>query len=239
MTVKNMEEDDDLVYVRGLWVPREEEPLLSSDRYRKLSPLTGTIDLDIGKVAESIRYCKSHRVALDIGSHVGSTAVLLAKHFESVNAFEAIPRTAKALQRNTQEFENVTVHNCAISNGDGELFFEYYPAHGQITHALLAGQHLSSSRAIKVGPVPARPIDAFEFSDVDFIKIDVEGLELEVVQGARQTILRSRPVLLVEQGGNEAKHFNREQNEASRFLRSLGMSPVETKFTKDVIFMFE
>jgi len=46
--------------------------------------------------------------------------------------------------------------------------------------------------------VPLRTLDSFDFKDVSFVKIDVEGSELEVLEGGRRTISRDRPHLLVE-----------------------------------------
>ena len=51
---------------------------------------------------------------------------------------------------------------------------------------------------------PIRTLDEFEFDDVDFIKIDTEGYETFVIKGAMETLMRCKPVIVVEQkGGNE------------------------------------
>jgi hypothetical protein len=47
-------------------------------------------------------------------------------------------------------------------------------------------------------PVRVSTLDAFAFEDVGFIKVDAEGSDMEVIEGARQTILRDRPNMLVE-----------------------------------------
>jgi FkbM family methyltransferase len=48
------------------------------------------------------------------------------------------------------------------------------------------------------GDVEVQPLDAMEIDAADFIKIDVEGMELDVLEGARQLIRRCRPALLIE-----------------------------------------
>ncbi len=77
-------------------------------------------------------------------------------------------------------------------------------------------------------------------ASVSFIKIDVEGFELPVLEGAVETIQRCRPLMLVEQNGNDEVHFGRPRNEATAFLESLGMRrhPDEPKMSKDRLFTF-
>jgi hypothetical protein len=80
-----------------------------------------------------------------------------------------------------------------------------------------------------------------DLPDVSFVKIDVEGYELPVLEGAEKTIRRCRPLILVEQGGNEEKHFGRPRNEASAFLESLGMRlhpAAPPKMRKDRLYYF-
>ena len=73
---------------------------------------------------------------------------------------------------------------------------------------------------------PRRTLDSFSLDRVDFIKIDVEGQELPVVTGARETILRSRPVICVEQKGWNADHVRDWNKDALNLLKSWGMVEV-------------
>ena len=73
---------------------------------------------------------------------------------------------------------------------------------------------------------PRRTLDSFSLDRVDFIKIDVEGQELPVVTGARETILRNRPVICVEQKGWNADHVRDWNKDALNLLKSWGMREV-------------
>lgn len=54
--------------------------------------------------------------------------------------------------------------------------------------------------------VNVRPLDSWNFHEVDFIKIDVEGWERKVVMGAEETIRRDKPVIVIEQLGHEIRY---------------------------------
>jgi FkbM family methyltransferase len=65
-------------------------------------------------------------------------------------------------------------------------------------------------------PVPVVPLDSLDLPRCDFLKIDVEGMELEVLRGASQTIQRFRPLLYVENDRPE------QSAELIRYLQELG-----------------
>ncbi len=64
-----------------------------------------------------------------------------------------------------------------------------------------------------------RRLDDFDFDDVDLIKIDVEGHEAKVIEGAEKTIRRTTPVLIVE---IEQRHLNRPMEEVLDQIVELG-----------------
>jgi hypothetical protein len=77
------------------------------------------------------------------------------------------------------------------------------------------------------GDIPLKTLDSFGFEEVDFIKIDVEGYELSVVKGAKETLLREKPFMVIEQKGNDQKFFGGQRHEASNWLKSLGMRDIK------------
>lgn len=77
------------------------------------------------------------------------------------------------------------------------------------------------TRVAKEGlPVEMRTLDSFGIKP-DFIKIDVEGWEMNVLKGAEET-LKHKPVICVEQKPNKGQEYGWKETEAKDFLKSKG-----------------
>jgi hypothetical protein len=92
------------------------------------------------------------------------------------------------------------VHALALADRAGrETFYVPHSDDGMVLH--LAGSLKRAHhqfKTIESYEVEVRTLDAFALTDVTFIKIDVEGSERDVLEGARATIARERPPLLLE-----------------------------------------
>jgi FkbM family methyltransferase len=136
--------------------------------------------------------------AIDVGANRGVFAYALTDIADCVVAFEPNPDYAffaRWMLRGRAE-----VHEVALSeeSGRGTL---YVPLSDQGMVLHLAGslkRTHSQFRNIKTYDVEVRTLDEFSLVDVRFIKADVEGSEREVLDGARATIARDRPILLLE-----------------------------------------
>ncbi len=222
----------DKIQCHGLWVPASDAGV-----FARYSEFEGLPDLDVGKIAKCVALSASFGTALDIGAHIGAVSVYLARKFERVIAFEAVPSTFEFLRLNTADVPNITALNVAVGPAAGEVYLSHYPRHGQLSHV---DGGIPVEKTSRIGPIPAQTIDSMGLTDVSFIKIDVEGFELPVLEGAVDTIQRCRPLMLVEQNGNEEVHFGRPRDEATAFLQSLGMRrhPNEPAMSKDRLFAF-
>jgi FkbM family methyltransferase len=137
-------------------------------------------------------------VAIDVGANCGLYTRELAQVSRCVHAFEPSHAMANVLRQTSAG--NVRVHEVALSDREGyaELFVpsgESGPVHG------LASIEPQSDLLSKPGlttSVPTARLDDFVHDDVAFVKIDVEGHELSVLNGAAELIERSQPVFLVE-----------------------------------------
>ena len=139
------------------------------------------------------------RLALDVGANMGITAMEYAHLFDSVVAFEPIADVFKQLEMVVERngLHNVDIKQLAIGNHVGQVKMKYTPNN-------------SFASAVNVNGTehcPMNTIDSHRFRDVDFIKIDVEGLETAVIQGAWQTIQSYRPMIQFEYKKNLARKY--------------------------------
>jgi FkbM family methyltransferase len=136
--------------------------------------------------------------AIDVGANLGMYAYALAGIADWVAAFEPNPDYARFARRMLRG--RAEVHEMALSDKAGRAAFTVPIADdGMALH--LAGSLKPTHgqfRNRRTCEVEVGTLDAFGFTHVRFIKVDVEGSEREVLEGARATIGRSRPVLLLE-----------------------------------------
>ena len=132
--------------------------------------------------------------AIDIGANVGVYTYALSRLGLRVEAFEPLPTCARAI--GAYRSKSVRVHEVALSSRSGEREI-FVPRDSNVMRTALASFSRPSGVCETVR-VSVRQLDEYAFSDVVFIKIDVEGHELEVLRGASATIAKSHPLLLVE-----------------------------------------
>jgi FkbM family methyltransferase len=136
--------------------------------------------------------------AVDVGANRGVYAFALAAVAGEVHAFEANPDYAE-FARNMLG-ARARVHEVALSNARGRAPF-FVPIADDGSELHLAGNlkntHPQFARR-RVVDARVETLDAYGLGGVSFIKVDVEGSELEVLEGAAATIARDRPVLLLE-----------------------------------------
>jgi FkbM family methyltransferase len=136
------------------------------------------------------------RIAIDIGANKGVYTHLLARLAQSVEAFEPNPKIYRILTRTLPK--NVVAHQVALSDkvGTAELIVPMYG--GGFSNQTASLNPRKRNEGAGVVKVAQRTLDSYGFTNVGFIKIDVEGFEAAVLAGARETILRERPVMQVE-----------------------------------------
>jgi FkbM family methyltransferase len=146
------------------------------------------------------RLARPGALSIDVGANKGVYSYLLSRITDRVTAFEPNPKMYWVLSRSVPV--NVDTYNVALSNEEGEaemiLPVQRSGRYSNQGGTLQPRKMEDSDKELGSIRVAQRRLDAFGFKGVTFIKIDVEGFELEVLEGARETLARERPTLLVE-----------------------------------------
>jgi FkbM family methyltransferase len=172
----------------------------------------------------AIALCDQRRTCLDIGANVGLWSCDLVSAFSHVIAFEPVLDFIECYKKNVNS-DNYTMHNVAL--GNVESFITMNVVEGNTGHSHVDPLSLGN------GNIPLKRLDSFEFDNVDLIKIDVEGYEEEILKGAMQTIMRNKPVLVIEQQKHEYKN-DMDALPCIKVLESWGYKVIE-QFNKDWI----
>lgn len=180
-----------------------------------------------------IEYLDAEQVFFDIGAHYGyftNLAALLVGDKGKVFAFEPSPKTFQMLSQNTGDKANIYALNLAVSNSDKDLLFYEFPNLYSEYNSINNEQYKSREWYEKYQPkeikVKAVTIDDFaQGKNVipNIVKIDVEGAELQVLEGMREVLRQSTPIVVMEY------LLDRDDNSAhvaaASYLKDLGYYP--------------
>jgi FkbM family methyltransferase len=142
---------------------------------------------------------------IDVGANIGVVGASLARQIGArghLHAFEPSPESFKmaAATMALNNLENVTVAEAALGDTDGDITFHATPGNSAIASSYRHGFPLLNEWAEII--VPSRRIDTLlregAFKNVTLIKVDVEGSEMRVLGGAKETIRRFRPMVVYE-----------------------------------------
>ena len=165
------------------------------------------------KLMAALKYVRNYRTAIDVGAHCGLWSMQMAKHFQNVECFEPLQRHIECWQANINGSDKCRLFQVALGNEPGIVRIH-------VVETQSGRSHVHPSDGI---PVPLEKLDKFTFDNVDLIKIDVEGYELQVIKGGEETIKRDKPVIIVEQKPGNGSRYNESDTAAIDYLKGLGM----------------
>jgi len=146
---------------------------------------------DLPTVDVAARLCPQRRVAVQAGGNLGLFPKRLAMLFGTVYTFEPHPHWFEYLCHNAPE-TNIVRINKALSNSEAGVALSDTRRDGKDT------VHEGCTHIVGPGDVPAARLDSLHLADCDLICLDVEGHEMQALEGAKDTIARCHPVLCVE-----------------------------------------
>ena len=145
---------------------------------------------------------------IDVGAFIGDHTEFYCQHSGTVYAFEPNPLAFECLHRNMEEHNNVRCFRVALGAASGSA-------------SVVENANAGMATLVDGTDVPVVTLDSMNLSDVSFIKIDAEGWECDVLEGARDTITRCRPTMLIEV--NESALKGRGRSPAELITKIEGM----------------
>jgi FkbM family methyltransferase len=171
----------------------------------------GRLCYQLHKYTAAMTSIAQRRVAVDVGAHVGFWSYWMAQDFEVLHAFEPMANLRECWRANVPDRDGVTLHPEALGAFQG-------------TVGVIETVDNSGNARIDAAPgtVPMMRLDDFALPVVDFLKVDCEGYEAFVIEGAIETIQRCHPAVLVEQKRKCGFRYGRVDDAAVRLLTAIG-----------------
>tara|TARA_A100001011_G_scaffold396858_1_gene496115 strand:+ start:1013 stop:1762 length:750 start_codon:yes stop_codon:yes gene_type:complete len=164
---------------------------------------------------------KNFNTALDIGARVGEWSRPLGMKFKKVISFEPRIYWCRSFVKNVK-LDNVDIYNYGLGSD-----FSLANMRGSKVISLVDSERDRDDTTVSLAP-----LDFFNFKKIDFIKIDTNGHELEVLIGAKKTILKNKPLIFIESIERKPYFNGKTHVDHCLFLESLGMVRIE-KFMQE------
>ena len=171
--------------------------------------------------------CDQNKTSLDIGAKVGMYTYRLLKHSKKVIAFEPHPLMAHILKNSFSPL--VAIETLAISDQSGFSTLRIpfcpfgFPRYGRSTiekENNLSFEGLKDFHEVKI---ETKCLDDYDFENIGFVKIDVEGHELAVLNGAKDLIQKCQPIFLIEANDHHCPGSVQELEDFFKNLKYLGL----------------
>jgi FkbM family methyltransferase len=193
--------------------------------------------------------CPNPRKIIDIGMNIGMNTWEYATFAQEVHGFEPVPGTYQialdniALNQNHQNplvgwwkdsngkwaslavTGKIQTYNVALGPVPGtvEMHLKKNDGHNRVAndgYSKLNGKPVKVNTGYQRVQVPQHTLDSYNFKDVDIIKIDVEGYELQVLEGAVNTIAQNRPIVQIECVEIQPRAFGKTINDLMDYFTS-------------------
>lgn len=178
------------------------------------------------------KYIPDDAVILDIGANIGNHTLYWnlasSKHVFKVYCFEPVPDTFKILEKNikiNRLQDKVQLYNVGLNDCEAAAEFKTYKLEN------IGSTHLVANEQKKDGEMKLCRLDDFKFPEnhIDFVKIDVEDMEIPCLKGAINTLKKYKPTIFIE-----SQYEN--ITEVKKILESIGYELLEEYPHKNWLF---
>ena len=163
----------------------------------------------------------------DIGAHNGETALCFAKNFpqSTIRSFEPVSANYNLLIQNCRKLENFHGHNFAL--GEENKTTKIFLQGASVIHSLREDLNKPLEKGSTPEDIEVKTIDyvinEFKTAIIDLLKIDVEGYEIQVLEGARKSLAEKKINFIYIETGLDDR-FNSIQS-LNDFLNPIGYLP--------------
>ncbi len=156
------------------------------------------------------KYYKKNTNMLDIGSHIGTTGMLMAEIVSKgykVYAFEPVYYDIIEMNIKENKLENkMELYPIGLGNKDYKTVIQVYDRMDVVPFGSIRIEERQNLRKIEQ-KIEVKKLDSLKLDNISIIKIDVEGMEKYVLEGGIETILKNKPVIFIEVLKDEYKSF--------------------------------
>jgi FkbM family methyltransferase len=135
---------------------------------------------------------------IDVGANIGLWSRWLSQQgAKNIDCFEPIAKNLECLRKNVQDIQNLNIHEVALGTKKGSLTLYIEKSESNVGQHTINRNYFGESALIKGYTVPVESLDSYSLTPT-FIKIDVQGAEMMVLEGAADTIKKYRPSICIE-----------------------------------------
>ena len=183
------------------------------------------------KIQKVYKLVDGSQASIDIGVYRGIYSFFLTDLSNYVYAFEANPLLYSKIKNSFKNKKNIKIENIAISSSAGETElriplrdinadYDYEQKYRLGTATIHDVNNLENKRFETIKKIKTISLDEYIFNhEIGFIKIDVEGHELDIIRGGKKFILKNKPVMLIE---IEKRHSGIDPQITIDEIKSLG-----------------
>ena len=203
-------------HYNGWWIPDADEEQHHPKHLEHYQKLFDFID----------QHTPGFEHVVDVGGNVGKWATHFAKKFKHVTVFEPEDYNIECFKLNCKNFKNIYLHEYGLSNTNAKGKLDVY-----------IDGHLGSTRILDDEDcnIEMKTMDSLNMSNIDVLKIDVEGRELHVLEGAEQTLKRLSPLVVIERCVLNSSAFGYDKKATHDILTAYGYKRI-FKLTRDCVY---
>jgi FkbM family methyltransferase len=181
----------------------------------------GTYELPVQEILA--KYLKSGDIFYDIGANIGFFSVIAARLVGTsghIYAFEPVKENAACIRHNIKlnDFSQITLLEKAVSSsaGEGEMLLTLHPG-GHALSTVYTPPDIQSSLTVELVSIDDLVAQKILLPPT-VVKIDVEGAEIDVLRGMKQTIQQFKPILIYEVDDGNKESLTQKSQEIETFI---------------------